>query len=157
VHKQAILHTDKCQKESMCTYQSQKHSIPALHLCTQAKWQTQFLCPEGLPRKQGNENALCSPDQISNLSDILYDSKPNSPDAEKKKKKKNNLCQVHHRVGLKRSSHFIMEEGSSRVGLPVNVVPRSAFLTLILAILQKKKKWKEMSSPYITTQYTDCS
>lgn len=132
---------------------------------TPTKWQTQFLCPEGLPRKQRNEKALYSPDQISNLSDILYDSKPNTPDAEKKKKNqhngkthgkpicsastKNNLCQVHQRVGLKRSSHFIIEVGSSRVGLPVNVVPRSAFRTFILVILQKKKWTEEMSSPYI--------
>ncbi len=40
---------------------------------------------------------------------------------------KNNLCQVHQRAGLERSSHFIMEVGSSRVGLPVNTVSRSAF------------------------------
>lgn len=40
---------------------------------------------------------------------------------------KNNLCQVHQLVGLERSSHFIMEVGSSRVGLPVNAFSRSAF------------------------------
>lgn len=54
---------------------------------TQTKWQTWFPCPEGLPRKQRNENALCSLDQISNLSDILYDSNPNTPDSTPPKKK----------------------------------------------------------------------
>lgn len=107
---------------------------------TQTKWQTWFPCPEGLPRKQRNENALCSLDQISNLSDILYDSNPNTPEKKNAQHNgkthgkpicsaftKNNLCQVHQRVGLERSSHFIMEVGSSRVGLPVNAVSRSAF------------------------------
>lgn len=83
-HWQTAEKQTKTKQKSMCTYQREKHFSWHLRTSTQTKWQTWFSCPEGLPRKQRNENALCSLDQISNLSDILYDSKPNTPGAEKK-------------------------------------------------------------------------
>lgn len=99
-----------------------------------------------MPRKQGNKNALCSTFSMTQNPTAPMQKKKDQHNGKTHGKPicsasaKSNLCQVHRRVGLKRSSHFIMEEGSSRVGLPVNVVPRLAFRTLILAILRKKKK-----------------
>lgn len=62
---------------------------------------------------------------------------------------KNNRCQVHQRAGLKRSSHFITEVGSSRVGLTVNAVQRSAG-NHSKGGRKKKRKSEEMSWPCIT-------
>ncbi len=85
-HSGNFAHWQMPDKKACALIKEKKnHFLWHLLTSTQTKWQAWFPCPEGLPRKQRNENALCSLDQISNLSDILYDSHPNTPDAGEKK------------------------------------------------------------------------
>lgn len=153
-------------RKKTCAYQREKHplSVTPAHRHTNKMTNTISL-PWRLAQKTEEwKSTLFSWSNIESVRHSLW-LKTQHPRCRKKKKNqhngkthrkpicsastKNNLCQVHQRVGLKRSSHFIIEVGSSRVGLPVNVVPRSAFRTFILVILQKKKWTEEMSSPYI--------